>query len=34
VAPNFRDHIEVVIREKAPFVIFAGSIRRARISSR
>ena len=26
VAPNFRDHIEVVIREKAPFVIFAGSI--------
>jgi enoyl-[acyl-carrier protein] reductase II len=26
VAPNFRDHIDVVIREKAPFVIFAGSI--------
>jgi enoyl-[acyl-carrier protein] reductase II len=26
VAPNFRDHIDVVIRENAPFVIFAGSI--------
>ena len=26
VAPNFRDHIDVVIRERAPFVIFAGSI--------
>lgn len=26
VAPSFRDHIEVVIREKAPFVFFAGSI--------
>ncbi|MBI5418913.1 MAG: nitronate monooxygenase [Deltaproteobacteria bacterium] len=26
VAPNFKDHIEVVVREKAPFVFFAGSI--------
>jgi enoyl-[acyl-carrier protein] reductase II len=26
VAPLFREHIEVVIREKCPFVFFAGSI--------
>ena len=26
VAPCFRDHIDVVVREKAPFVFFAGSI--------
>ncbi|PWB64890.1 MAG: 2-nitropropane dioxygenase [Deltaproteobacteria bacterium] len=26
VAPNFKDQIEVVVREKAPFVFFAGSI--------
>jgi len=26
VAPGFRDQIDVVVREKAPFVIFAGSI--------
>ncbi len=26
VAPNFRAHVEMVCREKAPFVIFAGSI--------
>ncbi len=26
VAPTFRDHIDVVVREKAPFVFFAGSI--------
>ncbi|HEU5359781.1 MAG TPA: nitronate monooxygenase family protein [Candidatus Deferrimicrobiaceae bacterium] len=26
VAPSFRSHIEVVVREKVPFAIFAGSI--------
>ncbi len=26
VAPNFRAHIDVVVRERAPFAIFAGSI--------
>ena len=26
VAPAFKDHVEVVIREKCPFVFFAGSI--------
>ncbi|MBF8259664.1 MAG: fabK, partial [Actinobacteria bacterium] len=26
VAPSFRDHIDIVVREKAPFVFFAGSI--------
>jgi len=26
VAPAFREHIEVVIREKCPFVIFAGTV--------
>ena len=26
VAPAFKQHIEVVIREKCPFVFFAGSI--------
>jgi enoyl-[acyl-carrier protein] reductase II len=26
VAPAFRDHIEVVVREKCPFVFFAGTI--------
>lgn len=26
VAPGFRDQIEVVVREKAPFIFFAGSI--------
>ena len=26
VAPNFRSHIEIVVREKVPFAIFAGSI--------
>lgn len=26
VAPYFRDHIDVVVREKAPFVFFAGGI--------
>src|SRR3990172_11448503 len=26
VAPSFRFHIEVVVREKVPFAIFAGSI--------
>lgn len=26
VAPNFRSHIETVVREKVPFAIFAGSI--------
>ena len=26
VAPNYRAHIDVVVREKAPFAIFAGSI--------
>src|SRR4030067_226373 len=26
VAPNFREQIDVVVREKAPFVFFAGSI--------
>ena len=26
VAPNFRAHIEVVLRERVPYVIFAGSI--------
>ncbi len=26
VAPNFRSHIEIVVREQVPFAIFAGSI--------
>ncbi len=26
VAPNFRSHIEIVVRERVPFAIFAGSI--------
>ncbi len=26
VAPNYRAHIDIVVREKAPFAIFAGSI--------
>ncbi|MBI5575955.1 MAG: nitronate monooxygenase [Deltaproteobacteria bacterium] len=26
VAPSFRDHIDVAVREKAPFIFFAGSI--------
>ncbi len=26
VAPNFRSHIDIVVREKVPFAIFAGSI--------
>src|SRR5512134_3160352 len=26
VAPSFRDHIEVAVAEKAPFIFFAGSI--------
>jgi len=34
VAPAFKDHIDVVIREKCPFVFFAGSIPSGRTSRR